>query len=428
MASKQKKTGTLEKGKENMQNAGELSLRFLSPTRSVTTSSANRKTPGSTMSASRYSQSKIAAMKMRTKRKSEVRRGSFVGNAQVTTPVETAKRQKNDEQKITTTPPQRKSLPKKIFCEDQEGEFTLVIWPILAKLGFTHSAGRYRHPDIEVFSSTEISASRAFDSLPDLRKYLCSNGIPNFLSLESSEEREEVETWVKFAHVPFNDCSSDGLGSSGLSSRDVLPDKVVQQKILPAFGFEFISDCSLHGKPIFLAPGASDLPIDSRKKGIHYFFSLEEVRVYVRSHEIQAVVSPIKASIRNRKDETFKEECSQERLWLHLWGATSKQHLPVFRKTRDVPSLSPSSSRWKITAREDIDPVPRYSSKIYQEQPKATAKSLFSETVTTVETERRAQCLFQSRLRLLQLRCKMSPQTLCRMRMFARIMAVVMIR
>ena len=315
MTPKQKKTNKLKADeKENAPNAGELSFRFLSPTRSVT--SANQKSPGSAVSVAR-TQSTIASMKKRSKRKSDVRRG-IRGGLQARTPdASVAKRQKSEE-------PKHEDIAK----------FGPVIWPLLQDLGFKHKTGRYRHPLI----------SRTFDNAALLRNYLCSNGIPNISLIESTEEKKELETWVKFAHVPFHDfnsASSLGLGSLNLS-KEILPDEEIQRKVLPAVGFE---NGTVHQKPVFLAPGASDLPSDTLKKGVHYFLSLDEVRVYVRSNQILTVTSPGKIRIRSRKDTTIKDERSQERLWLRLWGAKSKESLPVFQDSNNGTATSHSPSQ-----------------------------------------------------------------------------------
>ena len=312
MTPKPKPDQPVNEGKENNQNvdARELSFRFLSPTR--TSVSTNQKTPNS--AAVPRSQSEIAAMKERSKRKSEVRRTSRGG---VKTP--TTKRQKNGEQK-QQTPLKDKPSATKVFCNEEMESFTSVIWPVLQKLGFryTPSSG-YRHPYI----------AERFENAAGIRNHLCSNGIPNITTLKDADEKQKLKTWTKFAHVPLTDWNSamSALGSLKLS-HEVLPDEEIQQKVLPALGFEIIND--MRRKLVIMAPGASDLPWESRKKGVHYFLSLDEVRVYVRSHEILAVADPNKVRIRSRKDTTTKDERSQERLWIRLWGATSKEDLPVF--------------------------------------------------------------------------------------------------
>ena len=358
MTPKQKKTGMLKDGgeKENAQNAGELSFRFLSPTRSVT-SSTNQKTPGSTVSVAR-TRSTIASMKKRTKRKSDVRRG-IRGGLQARTPdASAAKRQKSEEQKRDKSMEIAKFLP--------------VILPLLKKIGFKHSSTfRYRHPFI----------SQRFDTAALLRNFLVAHGIPNISLIESTEEKQELENWVKFAHVSLHDwssASSSGFGSLNLS-KDILPDEEIQRKVLPAVGFE---NGTLNQKSVFLAPGASDLPSDTLEEGVHYFLTLDEVRVYVRSNEILATTSPGKIRIRSRKEPTSKDERSQERLWLRLWGATSKESLPVFEDSSNGTVVSKSPSQVAASESPSIEAAACPATGSPQQQHKKARALLQLETPT----------------------------------------------
>lgn len=267
-----------------------------------------KKTAGaSLMSGVPRSLAKINSMKQRSQRKSQVRRNSpkRVKNSQDDTQIDATRTSdchaETEQQRLLG------SGKKKNYSNAQVEDLNRV----LQTIGFSYRNHTYCHDKID----------ESFEGEQSLRKYLCLHGIPNIDQLPK-EIRRYLETYVKFAHVPFSDWTS-----AKFPIVEEIPSDEKIRELLPKMGFDIRET---PGRTMIMASGSSEIPNESLIQGEHYFLSLSELRVFIRSHENRFVATPAKKRTRNSNERAIDLLRSQEHRSLRLWAATSEEPLPIF--------------------------------------------------------------------------------------------------
>lgn len=202
---------------------------------------------------------------------------------------------KQETSTVSTKPAvKKKRNKKKWWFHDKALPDFRKVWNILHdKLDFRYSNGCYKLPFVKETFAINL----------DMRLYLVEHGIPNMERL-SKEERQTVERWVMFAHVPVKNSNS----LSKLHGMQELSDEDASNVLINHLGFKE-ADGSYH------------------RGETESFGSLQDVRDHFR--HVKSLAPPVPGRRRNKSTSI---DISEEReLEFRLWAALSPTSLPTWK-------------------------------------------------------------------------------------------------
>ena len=202
--------------------------------------------------------------------------------------------------------------------------------PILHKLGVRQDEeGCFHVPE----TTQEDVETPVIEDLDDLRKYLCTKGVPNVLGREllDKNESEQLHRWVSFAYVPPTNTKK--------LQKTVLPSGEKITALLLNAKFEKCDDT-------YFPPKVDHCGVkrDIRIPGLHFYRGLAEARDYIRRTKSFAwTADELEAT-----DEDVEIDPEKEFL-IRLWAASSPSPLPTY-----------NTSEWELRHMEETYPESEY--------------------------------------------------------------------
>ena len=210
--------------------------------------------------------------------------------------------------------PKRDKRP--FYLKEPMPSFKNQIWPTLQHFGFKWGGSGYAH--------SSIAFGKGFDNASSLRKYLCSNGIPDYDNKKKAVDKDDrtlLNWWLCFTHVPVSEINS----MSELATVKLLPDAKYISWLVEKLGF-----ASMDNK--YFPPGADSLEgcRIKRIRGTHFYQGVEEIRAFIRSHESFNIGNVDSVDRPTRKVRKAPVLATDEVMSLRLWAALSDAPIPTF--------------------------------------------------------------------------------------------------